>query len=84
MERTVQHAQRYVATGDEVSYTSNTQDGRVLYSIDGNFGLCRKKASGSSVRPPLHQQTKFFNQECVDQYVKNYATIKMPMSKVRV
>ena len=43
-----------------------------------------KKASGSSVRPPLHQQTKFFDQECVDQYVKSYGTIKMSTSKVKV
>ena len=61
----------------------STQDGKVLYSIDGNFGLCRKKASGSSVRPPLHQQTKFFDQALVDEYVKSYGTIKMTMNKVR-
>ena len=57
-------------------------DGKIFYSIDGNFGLCRKRASGSSVHPPLHQQTKFYDQECVDQYVGNYGTIKMSANKV--
>ena len=54
----------------------------MFYSIDGNFGLCRKKASGCSVRPPLHGQTMFFEQDEVDNYVKNYGTIKVSLKKV--
>ena len=63
-------------------YIIYIQDGKIFYSIDGNFGLCRKRASGSSVRPPLHERTKFCDQECVDQYVGNYGTIKMSANKV--
>ena len=33
----------------------------VFFSIDGNFGLCWKKPSGSSVRPPLHDRKCFLN-----------------------
>ena len=58
------------------------QDGKVFYSIDGNFGLCRKRASGNSVRPPLHQQTMFFDQECIDKYVASYGNIQMSIGKV--
>ena len=54
----------------------------MFYSIDGNFGLCRKKASGSSVHPPLHGQTKFFEQDEVDKYVESYGTIKVSLNKV--
>ena len=58
------------------------QDGKVYYSIDGNFGLCRKRASGISVRAPLHGQTMFFDQESIDKYIQSYGTIKMSLSKV--
>ncbi len=58
------------------------QDGQLFYSIDGNFGLCRKKASGSSVRPPLHQQTMFFDQDAIDKYVQKYETVQMNPKKV--
>jgi len=40
-------------------------------SIDGNFGLCRKKAAGKSVKSP---STCFFlDQSCVDLYVEEYS-----------
>ena len=46
------------------------QDGKVYYSIDGNFGLCWKRSAGSSVRAPLHGQTMFIDQEKIDKYVQ--------------
>lgn len=58
------------------------QDGKVFFSIDGNFGLCRKKAAGNSVRPPLHEKTVFFDQESVDKYVQGYCAIQMSVTKV--
>lgn len=64
------------------SVTCSIQDGKVFYSIDGNFGLCRKKASGSSVRTPLHQRAKFLDQGSIDEYVKYYGKIQMFASKV--
>ena len=39
-------------TGNVIQF-QNEKSTRIL-SIDGNFGLCRKKAAGQSVRPPLH------------------------------
>ncbi len=35
----------------------------VFLSIDGNFGHCRKKASGTSTRPLLHGKTIFLDQD---------------------
>jgi len=40
--------------------------------MDANFGLCRKKAAGSSVHPPLSNNIMFLNQEEVDHYVSQY------------
>ncbi len=54
----------------------------MFYSIDGNFGLCRKKSSGKSVRPPLHEDTIFLKQETVDNYVKGYGKTKALLNKV--
>lgn len=62
--------------------TCTFQDGAVFFSIDGNFGLCRKKAAGNSVRPPLHEKAVFFDQESVDKYVASYGVIQMSTSKV--
>ena len=53
-----------------------------FFSIDGNFGLCRKKSSGNSVRPPLNQQTFFCQQEEVDNYVSTYGTMNVSVNKV--
>lgn len=30
-----------------------------IVSVDANFGLCRKKAAGTSIRLPLHNGTFF-------------------------
>ena len=54
----------------------NEKSTRIL-SVDGNFGLCRKKAAGKSVRPPLHNGVFFEPQEQVDSFVHAY---KMPKS----
>ncbi len=54
----------------------------MFLSIDGNFGLCRKKASGTSNHPPLHGQTMFLEQDEVNNYVANYAVTKASVSKV--
>ena len=84
MELNALHVQRCSILFDctNVSVYKNLQDGNVFYSIDGNFGLCRKRASGSSVRPPLHQQTMFFSQESIDKYVETYGRIQLPPNKV--
>ncbi len=75
-----------VSKGNMALYTDClimcAQDSQVFYSIDGNFGLCRKKSSGKSVRPPLHEDTIFMKQESVDQYVQGYGKIEALFNKV--
>lgn len=44
----------------------------LFYSIDALFGLCRKKAAGCSVRPPLHSQVFFELQDEVQSYIGSY------------
>jgi len=56
----------------------NGKSKRIL-SIDENFGLCRKKAAGTSVRPPLHEGVFFKPREQVDAFVGSY---RMPSNKV--
>lgn len=41
-------------------------------SLDAIFGLCRKKSSGVSVRPPLNQGKFFEDQQTVDNFVAAY------------
>ena len=40
--------------------------------MDANFGLCRRKAAGKSVHPPLSGSEFFFEQSEVDSYVTHY------------
>ena len=43
--------------------------GIVTLSVDANFGLCRKKTAGSSVREPLSGTSIFCHQGEVNDYV---------------
>lgn len=45
------------------------QEEAVIYSMDGLFGLPRKKSAGRSHRPALHSHLFFEDQEGVDQFV---------------
>ena len=42
--------------------------------MDANFGLCRKKTSGISVRLPLNEQRFFEDQAKVDAFVQSYTS----------
>ena len=44
----------------------------ITVSMDANFGLCRGKAAGNSVHPPLSGTELFFEQSEVDQFVTQY------------
>lgn len=46
----------------------------IFVSLDANFGLVRKKNSGTSLEPPKHASKFFINQEEVDDYVDQYST----------
>ena len=56
--------------------------GKMILSMDAIFGLPRKKAAGESVRPPLHGQLFFHDQDLVDEYVRSVNTIKYSSDKV--
>ncbi len=43
-----------------------------IVSLDGVFGLCRKKSAGKSARPPLLSGVFFHDQEIVDKHVSGY------------
>ena len=42
--------------------------------MDALFGLCRKKAAGNSVHPPLNDGLLFDDQGKVDKYIQSYHT----------
>ena len=48
------------------------ESGSLFYSFDALFGLCRKKAAGMSVRPPLHKGVMFESQEEVKAFINGY------------
>lgn len=48
--------------------------GSMIFSIDANFGLCRKKKAGKSCHPPLHENIMFLDQLEVDSFVQQYQT----------
>lgn len=54
----------------------------MFLSVDANFGLCRKKAAGRSVREPLHKGTYFLPQSVIDDYVKSYGSTGAITQKV--
>ena len=51
--------------------------------MDANFGLCRRKAAGKSVHPPLSGTEFFFEQSEVDSYVAHYHSQVNSSAKVR-
>lgn len=59
------------------------QNDNIFLSIDANFGLCRKKAAGTSVCPPLHRANNLlFGQEDIDRFVANYGSMKVDADQV--
>ena len=58
-------------------------NGTQIISMDGVFGLCRKKSAGVSVRPPLFSGVFFEEQQAVDEFVADYDTFGQIIDKVR-
>lgn len=46
----------------------------MIVSMDALFGLCRKKAAGKSVNPPLNDGLLFENQREVKEFIESYRT----------
>lgn len=57
--------------------------GIITLSIDANFGLCRKKAAGSSVHKPLSETSVFCDQHDVNNFIDNYEGVTSRNSSVR-
>ena len=60
------------------------EEGVKVLSYDALFGLCRKKHSGKSLRPPLFGSIFFENQEEVDTFVQEYDSSIAFTSKVYI
>ena len=43
-----------------------------MVSLDGNFGLCRKKAAESSIYGPLSETAMFLEQSKVGHFISHY------------
>ena len=56
----------------------------MIVSMDGIFGLPRKRAAGESVRPPRHGQLFFHDQNMVDEYVGNPAKVNSTRTSHKV
>ena len=52
--------------------------------MDANFGLCRKKSAGNSVRSPLHSKSLFLDQLEVNEFVNNYGSLQTTNTQVIV
>ena len=60
------------------------QNDEVYLSLDANFGLCRKKSAGNSVRSPLHSKSLFLDQLEVNEFVNNYGSLQTTNTRVIV
>jgi len=56
----------------------------VTLSIDANFGLCRKKNAGTSVREPLSGNSMFSDQGEVNDYVLSSISESVPTATDKV
>ncbi|XP_019643775.1 PREDICTED: uncharacterized protein LOC109484857 [Branchiostoma belcheri] len=53
-------------------------EGTQIISLDGNFGLVRKKSSGTSSEPPLHGTSVFLDDDAVQDYMASYDDTSKP------
>jgi len=65
-----------------VNYVFIQSGGTLFLSIDGLFGLCRKKNAGKSVRDPLHNGKLFEDQAVVDSFVAQYPQLSNEQTMV--
>ena len=59
----------------------NQEQGILTLSVDANFGLCRKKAAGTSVHDPLSKTAMFLDQNEVND---NYSGAKSEAPSVSI
>ena len=58
-------------------------DGVLIESMDGCFGLCRKKEKGHNLGTPKHGTLLFADQDDVDNFVNNYGKAGADMEQVK-
>ena len=58
------------------------QDGVLIESMDGCFGLCRKKDKGHNLGTPKHGTLLFADQDDVDNFVNSYGKAGADMAQV--
>ena len=58
------------------------QDGVLIESMDGCFGLCRKKDKGHNLGTPKHGTLLFADQDGVDNFVNSYGKAGADMAQV--
>ena len=57
-------------------------DGVLIESMDGCFGLCRKKDKGHNLGTPKHGTLLFADQDDVDNFVNSYGKAGADMEQV--
>ena len=58
------------------------QDGVLIESMDGCFGLCRKKDKGHNLGTPKHGTLLFADQDDVDNFVNSYGKAGADLAQV--
>ena len=58
------------------------QNGVLIESMDGCFGLCRKKDKGHNLGTPKHGTLLFADQDDVDNFVNSYGKAGADMAQV--
>ena len=58
------------------------QDGVLIESMDGCFGLCRKKDKGHNLGTPKHGTLLFADQDDVDNFVNSYGKAGADMAQI--
>ena len=64
------------------SLSFEQDDGVLIESMDGCFGLCRKKDKGHNLGKPKHVTLLFADQDDVDNFVNSYGKAGADMEQV--
>ncbi|XP_066294857.1 uncharacterized protein [Branchiostoma lanceolatum] len=75
--RTLLHLCSHLGDGT-VCPACSKGDGEMIVSLDANFGLVRKKSSGTSSAGPLHQSTYFLPDDQVTKFMSDYSQDSKP------
>ncbi|XP_049331675.1 uncharacterized protein LOC111195712 isoform X3 [Astyanax mexicanus] len=60
------------------SLTLAEQDGNMIVTLDGNFGLVRKQSSGASIDKPFHGNRMFIGDGRIEEYLSSHPENSKP------